>query len=248
MRFDRTGCARWWSTWISVFVDRSDPSLRCHDSLAVNLPSVCMFPPVAVLHVPALWSCVPDRYVAYVDNGMASISAPVSGRNFTSCRPPLMLAPVIPTHTDITPALIAPRPDTSTLTQALQNMAISSSSLSQIAPSIQYMTPLAPSLTPPILTTRQTHPHHLLPAVPSPLTQSQARSLPLTDTAISPTHSHTASPLVKRTHINAPLSQCHSPKPSTGATRKRRLIGNQHLSQDIFSHMAKRLRSSKTFK
>ena len=159
-----------------------------------------------------------------------------------------MQALVIPTHTDITPALIAPRPDTSTLTQALQNMAISSSSLSQIAPSIQYMTPLAPSLTPPIPTTRQTRPHHHLPAVPSPLTQSQARSLPLTDTAISPTHSHTASPPVKRTHINAPLSQCYSPKPSTGAIRKRRLISNQHLSQDIFSPMAKRLRSSKTFK
>ena len=95
VRFDRTGCVRWWSTWISVFVDRSDPSLRCHDSLAVKLPSVCMFPPVPVLHVPALWSCVPDIYVAYVDNGMVSISAPVSGRNFTSCRPPLMLASTV---------------------------------------------------------------------------------------------------------------------------------------------------------
>ena len=92
--FDRTDSG-WWSTWISVFVDRSDPSLRCHDSLAVNLPSVYIFPPVAVLHALALWSCVPDRYVAYVDNGMALISAPVSGRNFTSCRPPLPLTSAV---------------------------------------------------------------------------------------------------------------------------------------------------------
>ena len=89
VRFERTGCARLWSTWTSVAADRIDPSLRCHDSLAANFPSVWIGTPIAVLGVTAFWSSTSASRAVYVDNGMASISAPVSGRNFTSCRAPL---------------------------------------------------------------------------------------------------------------------------------------------------------------
>merc|ERR1712240_42168 len=50
----------------------------------------------------------------------------------------------------------------------------------------------------------------------------------------SPAVSYHNSPRVKETVSHIPLSQCHSPRATTGATRKRRFIYNQSSSPDIF--------------
>ena len=180
-----------------------------------------------------------------LENLRNSIAPQPTVTPISNTAPSVTLAPVIPSTTAPTPVHIAPIPDTSNLTQALCNMAISPSIQPQIVTSIPYNQPLVPSPTSFTPIARHTRSHHQLPAAPSPLLQSQARSLPFTHIAISPAHSHTDSPSVKRTHSNILLSQCYSPKATTGATRKRRFVNNHISSPDIFSPMVKRLRSSK---
>ena len=117
-----------------------------------------------------------------------------------------------------------PAPATSNLTQALSNLAIQTTSTQRVT-----ALAVSPSMEP------------TFPA------QSQARSLPAShfippDT--SPFLSPLNSPVVRKTHSHVILSQCYSPKPFTGAIRKRRFISN-HSTSPAFSPMAKRLRSSK---
>ena len=90
-------------------------------------------------------------------------------------------------------------------------MAISSSSQPQTAPTSSVPSPvLAPIATIPT------------PESP-PLLQSQARALPspyYTHQALSPALHLTDTPAAGKSVTHAPLSQCHSPKTYTGATRK----------------------------
>ena len=101
---------------------------------------------------------------------------------------------ILPTSTD-------PAPASSSLTQSLSNLAITPTSV--------------PQTTSPIA----------LPSVDFTFpAQSQARSLPASHYLppySSPSLSPLNSPVVKKTYSHAILSQCHSPKPFTGATRKR---------------------------
>ena len=114
-------------------------------------------------------------------------------------------------------------------------MAISSSSQPQTAPTSSVPSPvLAPIATIPT------------PESP-PLLQSQARALPspyYTHQALSPPLHLTDTPAARKSVSHAPLSQCHSPKAHTGATRKRRFV--HEPLPDNFSPMIKRLRSSKS--
>ena len=151
----------------------------------------------------------------------------------TSTTPPDTSAYVTPEPTTI--ALPNPISATSSLTQALSSMVISSSSQPQTAPisSVPSLV-LAPIATIPT------------PESP-PLLQSQARAMPspfYTHQALSPPLQLTDTPAARKSVSHAPLSQCHSPKAYTGATRKRRFV--HEPLPDNFSPMIKRLRSSKS--
>ena len=147
-------------------------------------------------------------------------------------------APIMPTPTVPQPATTTPTPATSNLTQALSNLAITSHKPSPVA--------------------KHTRSHHCTLVSASPAAfrspfpaQSQARALPASQYTLpvaSPVLSHFNSPVVRKTYSHTLLSQCHSPNSSTGATRKRRFVCNIASSPDIFSPMAKRLRSSKVHK
>ena len=122
------------------------------------------------------------------------------------------------------PSTTDPAPATSNLTQALSNLAIQ-------------------PISTPLVTTLAVSPSKE-PTFPA---QSQARSLPASHfipPGTSPFLSPLNSPVVRKTHNHVILSQCYSPKPFTGAIRKRRFISN-HSTSPAFSPMAKRLRSSK---
>ncbi len=163
---------------------------------------------------------------------------------------PVISAPatMIPAPHDLTPA-------TSNLTQALSNLAINLPSHQQVSPSNPHVQLLAPSSTLSTPIARNTRSQHRTSAV-APLNyyespfrlQSQARALtPLyyIHHVTSPFSSHIDTPAARETYSHVPLSQCFSPKATTGATRKRLFVCNQLSTPDIFSPMAKRLRSSK---
>ena len=177
-----------------------------------------------------------------LNNCSNSITPQLTVTPITSTDLPDNLPLAIPTPPALAPALLAPQPVASHLTQTLQNLAISSPIQPHIVSNTSHNpAPPTTSFTP---IARHTRSHYqLLDLTPHPA-QSQARALQFTPATTSPAPSHIDSPPVRKTLSHAPLSQCHSPPATTGAIRKRRFVNIQSSSSDIFSPMAKRLRSS----
>ena len=176
----------------------------------------------------------------------ALTASPISNID-PSCNSPLAIS----SPPAVTPILPAPQPDTSNLTQAIHNLAISSSSqlqITSVTPQKQLSTLPSTSFTPVAKHTRSQH--HLPTVVASAstpvLVQSQARALPPTlygHFASSPAPTYIDSPVVRVTHSHALLSQCFSPKATTGAVRKRRFVHKHSMSPNMKSPAVKRLRS-----
>ena len=192
-----------------------------------------------------------------VSTNVSTPSSATTTSDLVSTNAPIP-SPALPAiaPTSKTTTLVAPTLPTSNLTQALNNMAINSSSQPQISHSNLQLPVSSSTMSTPVArhtrsrkrSTAATSKNATLVSE-SPLgLQSQARACSPTHYAqfvCSPAVSHHNSPRVKETVSHIPLSQCHSPRATTGATRKRRFIYNQSSSPDIFSPMAKRLRSSK---
>ena len=157
---------------------------------------------------------------------------------------PTNLPLVVPTPPAITTMQLDSPLVTSNLTQAFSNLTTSSSSQHQISSN----TVLPSTSSTPIA--RHTRSHHLSVAVSSvdisPLVQSQARALPLTyysHSTLRPATQYTDSPAIRKVQNNVLLSQCHSPKATTGTIRKRRFVCNHPTSPFARSPAVKRLRS-----
>ena len=180
------------------------------------------------------------------DFPVCRITAPIVLKGVKLDKPTVTHTPIVtsnqatpmPLSSAISPISTDPPPASSTLTQALSNLAITPNLAPQTTSPAALPSTLAPQTTSPAA----------LPSIDSTFpAQSQARSLPASHYILpdsSPALLPFNSPAVKKTYSHVILSQCHSPKPSTGATRKRRLVSN-HPSSPDFSPMAKRLRSSK---